>query len=314
MDIEVDVAKVLGVVVWPLVVLTVFVMYRAKIPAIFEGLAGRVTKLKFAGIDLELASAKSYAPTWTAGAFDLRQTATAVQVNDSTAMTFMSQLRDQAGGDYAEVNLGAGREWLTSRLFIMAIVFARMKGVRAFVFLDKSGDTRKRFVCWCDIGAVRWALARRYPWLERAYAEAYAQVLGNQNVFVVDPRGKLGFQFSQQDPGPSIELLREFLQRIESPPAPLPAHEAKEWVALDSTPPVSEHASWLDGELLDDLLGKDCNASAVRSSEIRGKGAKEQLQVLLAVPGRYVAVTAEDGRFEHLVDRSALLEQAAKSA
>jgi len=313
MNIDLDIAATVSAVIWPLVVLLVLLAYRERIPLIFDGLAGRVTKLKFAGVDLELASAKSYAPTWTAGTFDLRQTATALQVNDSTARTFVSQLCDQAGGDYAEVNLGAGREWLTSRLFIMAIVFARMKGVRAFVFLDKSGDTRKRFVCWCDIGAVRWALARRYPWLERAYAEAYAQILGKQNVFVVDSQGKLGFQYSQQDPGPSIELLREFLQRIESPPAPLPDHEEKEWIALDASPPVSEHASWLDGELLEDLLGKDCNASAVRSSEIRGKGAKEQLQVLLAVPGRYVAVTAEDGRFEHLVDRTALLEQAAKS-
>src|SRR5262249_16950846 len=162
--------------------------------------------------------AKEFVPDWSSGPLDLRHKAKAIEVTDSTAMTFLAQLRERGDVDYAEVNLGDGNEWLTSRLFIMAIVFARMRGLRAFVFLETSGNIRNRFVCWTQPEKVRWALARRFPWLEQAYAEAYSAILqggippGPVPVFVVTNKGRLGYQFSKDDPQPSIQLLQEYLK------------------------------------------------------------------------------------------------------
>ena len=282
MAIDLDFAKVIGAVAWPLVVLTIFVMYRDKIPAIFEALAGRVTKLKFAGINLDLASAKSFSPTWTTGAFDLRQEASAGQINDSTAGTFVSQLNQPTTGESAELDLGEGNEWLTSRLYIMAILFARMKGVRAFVFLEKSGGARKRFACWAEAEKIRWALAKRYEWLERACAEAYAQIVGQRQAFVVDNCGALGSNWGP-NPNVAIQLLRDYLQRIQSPPQPVTG--AEEWINLGSTPGTQEHAAWLDSALLEDLLGADCHRSKVRASELRDKGGTASTPMIVTACG-----------------------------
>src|SRR5262245_59986776 len=75
-----DIAAVISAVLWPLVVLVVLLMYRRKIPLWIKELSGRVTKLEFAGISLELAKATPFVPQWSgvAGALDLRQHASAV--------------------------------------------------------------------------------------------------------------------------------------------------------------------------------------------------------------------------------------------
>ena len=132
MNINLDIAGALSAVIWPFIVLVILLAYRSRIPMFVEGLADRVKKLEFAGVSLELALAKPFIPEWSGSpnALDLRHKATAVQVQDSTARTFLTQLTDEGTGDYAEINLGAGEEWLTSRLFIMAIAFAKMKGIK----------------------------------------------------------------------------------------------------------------------------------------------------------------------------------------
>lgn len=126
-------------------------------------------------------------------------------------------MTDEGTGDYVEINLGAGGEWLTSRLFIMAIVFAQMKGIGCFVFVETSGVVRKRFVGWAEPARIRWALAKRYPWLEQAYAEAYAAITSQRNAVIVSRNGRLGYPNAPGDPGAGIELLKEFLQRVQQP-------------------------------------------------------------------------------------------------
>ncbi|MGF1614660.1 MAG: hypothetical protein ACFCVA_12330 [Gammaproteobacteria bacterium] len=165
MTINLDISAVLSAVLWPVVVLVILLAYRKKVPALVNGLASRVTKLEFAGVSLELAVARPFVPEWSGppGALDLRHKATAIQVNDSTASTFLTQLTEAGTADYAQVNLGTGEEWLTSRLFILAIVFARMKGIKCFVFVETSGSVRKRYVGWAEPEKIRWSLAKRHP-------------------------------------------------------------------------------------------------------------------------------------------------------
>lgn len=318
MTTTLDIAAAVSAIIWPAVVLVILLVYRRSIPALVESLASRISKLEVAGVSIELAVAKPFIADWSAAAtpLDLRSKATAVQVNDSTARTFVSQLTDDGTGDYAEVNLGTGDEWLTSRLFIMAIVFARMKGIKAFVFLETSGTTRKRYVGWAEPQVVRWALSKRYAWLEQAYAEAYSTVTSQQRAFVVSNQGRLGYQHSPHDPGASIELLREFLQRIQMVfPAPLlppVPPDPQEWVLLDPQTNTFEHARWVNGAAIEDLLGGDLNSTTVPLADLRSKSTLDQLRGAVSGSGRFVAATSDDQRFQSLVDRSVVLEQVAQ--
>jgi len=298
--------------IWALVVLVVCLAYRAKLPALLRGLLGRATKLEFAGFSIELAKATAFSPDWAAGALDLRHQAVAIEVNDSTAANFRAQLMQEGRVDYAEVNLGGGQEWLSSRLFIMSIVFARMKGIRALAFVETATDTRRRYVGWAEPHRVRWALAMRFPWLEQAYSRAYSQIVGAPapTTFVVDDVGRLGQQFITHDPGPSLSLIQGFLGQIQvamAPPA-LPTPDT-EWILIDPATNTREHASWLTSSDLEGILRASLNLSYVRGTELRAKSGKERLKILFDFEGAFVAVVNDDRRLEYLVDRNVLLNQ-----
>ena len=315
MNVTLDIAAALSAVIWPVIVLVILLAYRSQIPTLVESLARRVKKLEFAGLSLELAVAKPFVPEWsgTPTALDLRHRATAVQVQDSTARTFLTQLTDVGKGDYVEVNLGRGGEWLTSRLFIMAIVFARMKGIECFVFVETSGDVRKRFVGWADPATVRWALAKRYPWLEQVYADAYAAITSQRNAVVVSLTGRLGSPNTETDPGAAINLLQEFLQRVQQSVLPPPS-DAEHWVVIDAATNTHEHANWVGAEALEQCLSKELRIEVIRSSELRSKNSAEQVRLILSMPTRFVPVVGDDQRFEYLVRRDVLVEQVAKAS
>ncbi len=75
---------------------------------------------------------------------------------------------------------------LTSRLFILSVILSRMRGLRAFVFVETAGHIRRRFVGVCDSDAVHWQLASRFPWFEAALAHAEAAVWPPLSRGVVD--------------------------------------------------------------------------------------------------------------------------------
>ena len=152
--VNLDIAALIGALSWPIAIVVILVVFRKVIADLSKSLASNITKLELAGISLELARAKGFAPEWSkvAGALDLSHKATAMQVTDSTAMTFLRDLNEASTADYAIINLGNGTQWLTSRLYIMAIVFARMKGLKALVFLETADNVRNRYL-GCPLGA-----------------------------------------------------------------------------------------------------------------------------------------------------------------
>jgi hypothetical protein len=328
LSITLDVAVLLHALIWPLVLLVIFLTYRKQIPTLVKAIARRVSKLEFGGVSIELAKAKAFAPDWSeaAGGLDLRRKAVALEINDSYTGTFRAQLMEEGTWEYAEINLGAGQEWLTSRLFIMAIVFARMKGIKCLVFVQTSGNVQRRFVCWAEPEKVRWALAKRFPWLEEAYSAAYSAVINFPDVapqnlpnvlpimqagVIVSNEGRLGSEANAADPWPSIALIQQFVARIQSPPGQHPGDSAN-WVFIASTAqPCEEHARWIGSLDLEDLLGTDCHKAQVDSSALRANDTTKHLQKILAVPERFVAVTGADLRFEYLIDRRVIQEQVA---
>ncbi|UIE38906.1 hypothetical protein [Leptodesmis sichuanensis] len=221
--------------------------------------------------------------------------------------------------------LGDGKEWLTSRLYIMAIILERMKSLKALVFLG----IRKRFIGWAKPEKVRWALAKNYPYLESAYAKAYADITRSSSdiippgcptpdvpvnaAVVVTTTGRLGYEFDHSNPEPSKNLIQAFLKRIQAPtaPSPLPKDSDTSWVSINSDPQTYEHAIWLTTSKLEGLLDEDLCITSFDKENFEAKAPEEQIRLLLSTPYRWIALTT-DAKFEGLSDRNLLLKQISK--
>ncbi|HEX3472429.1 MAG TPA: hypothetical protein VHT28_14710 [Silvibacterium sp.] len=84
-------------------------------------------KLSVFQIELELSTLPEFTSTWSAPQLsDVRQLTPANEFS-SQATALLDQIRNDYGSDYAVVDLGTGQQWLTSRLFIFAILLRRMR-------------------------------------------------------------------------------------------------------------------------------------------------------------------------------------------
>jgi len=124
---------------------------------------------------VELATLPELRASWSVGDVEPRQLSSA-QIFDSASQTMFQELLRPAQADYAIVDLRSGEAWLTSRLFVFALILGEVRGLRAFVFLESAANIRRRFLGVATPMNLRRALGTRYPWLEEAFARAlYAE-------------------------------------------------------------------------------------------------------------------------------------------
>jgi len=259
MNITLDIAAALSALIWPVIVLVILLAYRSRIPTLVEGLASRVKKLEFAGVSLELALAKPFVPEWSGAptALDLRHKATAIQVQDSTARTFLTQLTDEGTGDYAEINLGTGSEWLTSRPLHHGHRLCPNEGDRV---LRICGDIRRCQEALrrmggasdCPLGArqalslARASVCRR---VRRRHLECSHRLAG----------GRLGYPYAPADPGAGIDLLKEFLERVQQLfPQPVTPPEPQQWVTIDPPRILTSTRAGLVQRILSNFSAATC--------------------------------------------------------
>jgi hypothetical protein len=300
------------VIVWPLVVAGALVGFYQQIARFLDELGRRATKVSVYQVAFELATVPEFAPSWSIGSIDVRGLSSA-DIFDSVADTLFKQLMGNVQADYAIVDLGEGKQWLTSRLFIFAVVLERLRGLRSFVFLERCGGVRRRFVGVASPDQVRWALARHYPWLEAAFAQAYSSVTP------YDPRQRTDpYIFSDpyafSDPNaPQLplakQLVRSFLHNIQQNQDP-PPDQMESWESFTTQAgKLWERANWLDGERLErDLQGVLQTSWLLDSPDI---ASSRRTEAILRREGHFVALVEESGRFRRLVDRQAILEQVA---
>ena len=155
---------------WPLIAVVVALLFRKPLGEFVGALGTRVTKLSVFKVELELVPAATAVVSPLLD--DIRTVTTSAAISDSSR-AMLEQLQNQTPADFDEINLGAGDEWLTSRLYIAAVMLERMRGVQVLVFLERTPATDRRFVAVVPVKQLRWALAQRYPWLEAAFVRAY---------------------------------------------------------------------------------------------------------------------------------------------
>ena len=319
MTTTLDIAALVSAIIWPLALIILFLVYRENLGVWIKQILPRINKLGIGSFSLELAEAKAYAPQWVASSsmVDLRQRGVAgMDVTDSTAGNFAQLLDDDRAADFAEVDLGEGHEWLSSRLYIMSILFARMKGIRSLLFLESSAGVRRKVIGMARPEHVRWSLAQRYPWFEEAYTDALSQVFGPGQARVLSRTGRIGEPQDPKNASKAVTLLQDFLQRIQAqgPAAPVAAQSADpEWVEINATMKTREHALWSNARDLEDLLGNVLDRTPIRSSAFRDKPAIEQIALIAEHQGPFVALVQDDGRLDRVIDKERILRQAMQS-
>ena len=251
-----SVVELVKALAWPIVALVIAGGFRRPIALFVSALGSRITKLSLFKVELELVPAS--AATITPLLDDIRTATNEAMIGDSVRM-LLEQAQSGTPADYALLSLGDGKEWLTSRLYIATVVMERMRGVKAFVFVERTSNSERRFVAVAPVRQLRWALARRYPWLEAAWLHGLVSLypsgppggppanvpllppgatwppdprtLAMPQALIVSDTGGLGaFQAGQLVGG----FVKSLQRQLDPPASPQPSSDS-EWVQFRGT-------------------------------------------------------------------------------
>lgn len=205
----IDIPSLLGTVIWPLTVVVAFAVFRRPLGELVSVLGRRTRKFSFAGVALELAEV-SEVKSQSLEAETRQLDAASPQSKSSAISGLLNELRSGKQHDFIVIDLGSksSPRWLTSRLYLLVFLIAPIHRPNCLVFVETVGSVRKKFVGTASPDRVRWALARRYSWLEWASAEANWSVGGLQ----FDPA--TGYLADWQIP----QFMERFLVNIRPPP------------------------------------------------------------------------------------------------
>jgi hypothetical protein len=327
---------VASAVAWPLTTVIIMLVFRRPFGDFLRGLAARVTKFSVFKVELELATTTPSAAE-SPLLDDIRSATTVAQFSDSS-LSMLEQAQSTVPADFAVIDIGTGENWITSRLFIAAVMLERMRGAKVFVFVESVPQAEGKFLAVAPIAQVRWILASKFPWLEAAWACAYLNVFpafSPANVVVPNgakwlpdllnlsptppqinsANGALGSQQARQ-------LVAKFIDSLQLPP--VTANAPQNPGATAATPAqvplqpmvllrqgVRERASFVTRNLLKELLPQD--AFELWAYLERDAPRMRRTRAVLRCPGPFVALLDEDRRYKRLVNRAVFLEEIAAS-
>jgi hypothetical protein len=295
-----SVAEVVAQYCWPVVALIALLILQRPIRTFIENIATRATEVSLGSwATFKLPGLKQAPEDQVILNFkDLQGS-----VWQESGSNLLAQFQNTRTPEYALLDLGEGGEWISSRLFIFAVMLQRMKGLRCIVFVSSTANQQATYVGCASPDNVRWRLAADQPWLEAAFAHAYANMAGlpqgmpRSNRFV-DIKGALQPQTAQI-------IVSMFIQNLKEP---APHLNPDDFVTIHSG---DEHATWITVAELERILGTDLWTDAVAENTDQTPEAKRlQARRFLNKPHPYVAQT-RDGAFVSLVSRVALLDEVA---
>lgn len=301
---SVDLLKALS---WPAVVIAAIFVFRKALPLFLQELGKRATKLSLWQVSVELSTVPEAKALPMPSLEEIKsEELGSAPVGDSKKELFRA-IVESSPAEYTEINLGAGQEWLTSRVYLLSVLLERMRGVRCFVFLDSAGQDR-HFIGFAAPNKVRWALVKKYPWLEVAFVKAAAALYYTDALNWQDGQKVVLNNLGTLPLSDADNIGSFFLNGIKSP-GPVP--NTAGWTDLSGGTPNNlrwERAEWLSTNLLFDLLGDDLQENIVEDdSEMTNQ---ERAERILRSKGDYVALVEKQGhRFKRLANRKSLLEQ-----
>jgi hypothetical protein len=202
-----------------------------------------------------------------------------------------------------------GSSWLISRLFIFAIMLRRVRGVRCFVFIDRSGRVPNEYLGTVSTEDIRLTLAYRYPALERVFAKAYKDRLWpGWTVTPVTASRTLEQNFAFQVVQEYVALLKQGRDWTATAPYPPESNIATAvptdgpWVKVGTS---MEYGYWVNRELLlkdfKDVLHED-------QVSMLSAGSSDRIREAVNSDVPFLAVVRSSGQFVYLIDRAKVLE------
>jgi hypothetical protein len=329
---------VASAVAWPLTTVIIMLVFRRPLGDFFRGLAARVTKFSVFKVELELATTT---PSTAESPLldDIRSATTVAPFNDSSR-SMLEQAQSTVPADFAVIDIGTGENWITSRLFIAAVMLERMRGAKVFVFVESVPQAEEKFLAVASIAQVRWILASKFPWLEAAWACAYLDVFpASPPTNVVVPNGAkwLPDLLKMSTPPPEInpangalgpwearQVVGKFIDSLQLPPVTATANAPQNPGTTAAAPAqvplqpmvllrqgVRERANWVTRNLLKELLPQDAFERWAYLQ--RDAPRMRRTRAVLRRPGPFVALLDEDRRYKRLVNRAVFLEEIAAS-
>ena len=309
-------AHLAGEVAWPIAALVIALIFWGPLSELVR--SGRITKFSIFNVGIELTPATSAPETQLLN--EVRD-ASVTYIGDSSK-ALLAQVQSDKPADYAVIDLGTGEEWLTSRLYVATIMLSRMNGAQVLVFVETAGTTRRRFVAVASIRHLRWALARSYPWLEKAWLSAVSGAFPTTDLMTPVVTSDVG----GFEPQKAMQITNAYLQLLQMYPQPaaMPT-KARSRAAPNPPPPVrpppgwvrfddgrQEHAEWVTHQLLTTLI--PAGAFQAWAPAMTDEPRPKRIRAVLRRAGDFTALVDDDRNFIRLVNRRTLIDEIAAAA
>jgi hypothetical protein len=291
---------------WPVVVLLCLALFRKSIASFLETVSRRATEIGVGVASIKLPEAKQ------AEALQdnvIRELTTDAWIESSSSW-FQAFASSTANSEYALLDVSDGDQWITSRLFIFAVMLQRMKSLKAIVFAKSEGPGIRRFLGCASPEGIRWALATAQPWLETGFARAYANALempgptmGSSPISI---NGTIETQLAQT-------VVSNFISGVRDFGSSTPKAEPQNWISLGPKP-GQEHATWLNESSLQQLIGVHLwHDSVEKRTDDSDLQKRSEVKRVVGKSAPYVALLS-NGSYKSLLNRIALLAEIGESA
>ena len=219
------------------------------------------------------------------------------------------------------VDIGNGRKWLLSRLFLFTAILQQMGFLKCVVFVETRRGLSRRFLGTATPERVYAVLSKKYQWLARALKRSYFAP------------SQANLALALQQPSPNPESIKTALQSAVPLNGMLPKQAAEtivnafmadteirwnqagdppqsEWEKINEIMNVWEHTKWLNldrfnGDLREAL--DDPRASWMVDGPDASK--EKRIRGLLRRDVRYVALVNQRMEFLELFDREPLVKR-----
>jgi hypothetical protein len=292
---------------WPLVTIAALIIYRKSIGEFLRTSSTRATEIGFgswASIKLPEVNQASQVPPNTIRALDSQFWF------ESSGQWFKEFLSSSGTSEYALLNLGDGDQWITSRLYIFAVMLQRMKALKCIVFTRDLPSGKIKFLGCATPDSVRWALAFNQPWLETAFVQAYSAQVG-MNPPLGAPQIPLLRADGSIEPSNAEMIVSSYIRSLIDPPTSA-SHFSKpeEWVDIKTG---WEHASWVNEDNLRRLITRNLWEDAIEArTDDSPEQKKLEVKRVVSKSAPYVA-TLSNGSYNSLVSRLALAAEIAQA-
>lgn len=293
-----DFVELLKAIAWPIVATVALIAFRKPLARFVEELGKRTTKLSAFDFSIEFTILPDPPAPWSDPSIIESSNLIAGNVTSTTIMELFEHIKSEKSDltwQYLVVDIGIGRNWLISRLFLFTVILRYMFGLRCVVFVETRRAYRKRLLGIADPEYVRLALAERYPWLDEALVIAWS---GQQIPVLAQPLPK-----NKAESIVNSFIVDERIRRSQDPQDP------DNWVKLEN-PPVWERTRWLNREqIINDLSGVFYEREVSQVVDFPEISVTKRNEAILRHKVPFVALVSNRGEFKSLVDRQALLEK-----